>query len=291
MIDVIVVGGGPAGVSAAIYLKRFKLDVVIIMKDYGTLGKTDHIENYYGFIEPISGKQLFENGIKQAKRLDIPVYQEEVLGIDSFDTFTVKTNKREHEAKVVLLATGANRTSLRVKGFNDFVGKGISFCAVCDGFLFRNKKIGLVGNGEFMLEELDVLLNFSPDITVFTNAMPLETEIEDAKVVTSKITEIRGEETLKSVVTENGVIDIDVLFVAMGTPSAADFAVRMGAFTEKNDIVVDHQLMTNIPGLFAAGDCIGGGWLQIVKAADDGSQAAFAINKYLRKKKADTTDL
>lgn len=284
MVDVVVVGGGPAGVSAAIYLKRFKLDVTIIMKDSGTLGKTDHIENYYGFVEPITGKQLFENGIKQAKRLDIPVFEEEVLGIDYFDTFTVKTTKQEHEAKAVLLATGANRASLRVKGFNDYVGKGISFCAVCDGFIYRGKKIGLVGSGEFMLEELDVLRNFSSDITVFTNNSPLEHPIEDVKLVTEKITEIKGEETISTVVTTDGSHHIDVLFVAMGTPSAADFALRMGAFTDKNDIVVDNHLMTNIPGLFAAGDCIGGGWLQIVKAADDGSKAAFEINKYLRKK-------
>lgn len=284
MVDVVVVGGGPAGVSAAIYLKRFKLDVTIIMKDSGTLGKTDHIENYYGFVEPITGKQLFENGIKQAKRLDIPVFEEEVLGIDYFDTFTVKTTKQEHEAKAVLLATGANRASLRVKGFNDYVGKGISFCAVCDGFIYRGKKIGLVGSGEFMLEELDVLRNFSSDITVFTNNSPLEHPIEDVKLVTEKITEIKGEETISTVFTTDGSHHIDVLFVAMGTPSAADFALRMGAFTDKNDIVVDNHLMTNIPGLFAAGDCIGGGWLQIVKAADDGSKAAFEINKYLRKK-------
>ncbi len=284
MVDVVVVGGGPAGVSAAIYLKRFKLDVVIIMKDYGTLGKTDHIENYYGFVEPITGKELFENGIKQAKRLEIPVFEEEVLGIDYFDTFTVKTTKQEHEAKVVLLATGANRASLRVKGFNDFVGKGISFCAVCDGFIYRNKRIGIVGSGEFMLEELDVLRNFSNDITVFTHNMPLESEITDVTVVTDKVVEILGEETIKAVKTDKEVVEIDVLFVAMGTPSAADFALRMGAFTDKNDIVVDKSLMTNIPGLFAAGDCIGGGWLQIVKAADDGSKAAFEINKYLRKK-------
>lgn len=284
MVDVVVVGGGPAGVSAAIYLKRFKLDVTIIMKDSGTLGKTDHIENYYGFVEPITGKELFENGIKQAKRLEIPVFEEEVLGIDYFDTFTVKTTKQEHEAKAVLLATGANRASLRVKGFNDYVGKGISFCAVCDGFIYRGKRIGLVGSGEFMLEELDVLRNFSSDITVFTNNSPLEHPIEDVKLVTEKITEIKGEETISTVVTTDGNHPIDVLFVAMGTPSAADFALRMGAFTDKNDIVVDKHLMTNIPGLFAAGDCIGGGWLQIVKAADDGSKAAFEINKYLRKK-------
>ena len=284
MIDVIVVGGGPAGVSAAIYLKRFKLDVTIIMKDYGTLGTTDHIENYYGFPEPISGKELFNNGIKQAKRFEIPVLTEEVLSIDYFDTFTVKTNKGSYESKIVLLATGASRATLRVKGFSEYTGKGISFCAVCDGFLYRGKKIGVIGNGDFMLEELEVLENFSQDITVFTNNMPLEKPLEHVKVVENKIIEIKGNDVVSSVLTENSETPIDVLFMAMGTPSAADFALRMGAFINKNDIVVDEQFMTNIPGLFAAGDCIGGGWLQIVKAADDGSRAAFAINKYLRKK-------
>lgn len=284
MIDVIVVGGGPAGVSAAIYLKRFKLDVTIIMKDHGTLGTTEHIENYYGFPEPITGTELFNNGIKQAKRFEIPVLTEEVLSIDYFDTFSIKTNKGIHEAKIVLLATGANRTSLRVKGFSEFTGKGISFCAVCDGFLYRGKRIGLVGNGEFMMEELEVLENFSEDITVFTNGLPLEVVLTSAKIVPSKITEIKGNEVVSTVITETGETPIDVLFMAMGTPSAADFALRMGAFINKNDIVVDENFMTNIPGLFAAGDCIGGGWLQIVKAADDGSRAAFSINKYLRKK-------
>ncbi|MDD3478260.1 MAG: FAD-dependent oxidoreductase, partial [Candidatus Izemoplasmatales bacterium] len=201
MTDVIVVGGGPAGVSAAIYLKRFKLDVTILMKDYGTLGKTDHIENYYGFVEPITGKELFENGIKQAKRLEIPVLVEEVLGIDYFDHFTVKTNKGEHEAKVVLLATGANRASLKVKGFNDFLGKGISFCAVCDGFIYRNKRIAIVGSGEFMLEELDVLRNFSTDLTLFTNGVPLEHDVEGVQIVSDKIKEIVGNDVITGVVT------------------------------------------------------------------------------------------
>jgi len=283
-MDVLVVGGGPAGVSAAIYLKRFKLDVSIIYKDYGTLGTTDHIENYYGFVDPISGKELFDNGIAQARRLGIPVYQEEVLGIDYFDTFTVKTTKAEHQAKVVLLATGASRASLKVKGFADYSGKGISFCAVCDGFIYRGKKIGLLGNSEFMKEELEVLENFSEDITIFTSGRELEVDVTPHPVVKSKIKEIRGNETISHVVTDEDSYPVDVLFVAMGTPSAADFALRMGAFINKNDIVVDEHFMTNIPGLFAAGDCIGGGWLQIVKAADDGSKAAFEINKYLRRR-------
>lgn len=285
MHDVIVIGGGPAGVSAAIYLKRFKLDVKIIMKDIGTLSKTDHIENYYGIVEPISGTELFQRGIDQAKRLGITIAVEEVLNIDYFDFFTVKTTKGQSEAKAVLLATGANRVNLRVKGFKEFVGKGISYCAICDGFIYRNKRIGLIGTGEFMREELEVLHNFSSDITIFTNGHNLEVDIKDIPIVKEPLLSIQGEDVVNKITTKDKEYPIDVLFVAMGTPSAADFALRMGAFIDNNNIVVDDNFMTNIPGLFAAGDCIGG-LLQIAKAVDDGAKAAIALNKYLKSLKA-----
>ena len=160
---------------------------------------------------------------------------------------------------------------------------GISYCAICDGFIYRNKKIGIIGNKEFMLEELEVLKNFSKDVTVFTNGMNLEVDVSDTKVVTDKLVEIKGEEVVNNVITDKDTFDIDALFVAIGTPSASDFALRMGAFIENNNIVVDENFMTNIPGLFAAGDCIGG-LLQIVKAASDGAHAAIAINKYIKNK-------
>jgi len=285
MHDVIVVGGGPAGITAAVYLKRFKLDVVVLMKDYGTLAKTDHIENYYGFAEPITGTKLVENGILQAKNMGIPVLEEEVLGIDCFDTFTVKTTKAQHSARAVLLATGAARSSLKVKGFKEFDGKGISYCAVCDGFLYRGKTIGVVGAGEFMLEEMEVLRQFAKEVVVFTNGEPLQVEVHDASVVTEKLVSIDGKETVESVSTAKANYRIDALFVAAGTPSASDFALRMGAFLNKNDIAVDETFMTNIPGLFAAGDCIGG-FYQIAKAVSDGAHASVAINRYLRNLKA-----
>ena len=283
MRDVIVIGGGPAGVSAAIYLKRFKLDVAILMKDMGTLANTDHIENYYGIIEPIKGSDLFKRGIAQAKRLEIPVLVEEAIGIDTFEGFTIRTNVQGHDARVVLLATGANKAGLKVKGFLDYIGKGIAFCAVCDGFLYRNKKIGIVGTGDFMIEELEVLENFSDSITIFTNGNQLEKAPKHHQVITEKIIEIKGEDTVKSVETTAGEHEVDVLFIAMGTASATDFALRMGAFIKNNSIVVDEEYMTNIPGLFAAGDCIGG-LKQIAKAVDDGAKAAIAINKYLKAK-------
>lgn len=279
MHDVIVIGGGPAGASAAIYLQRSKLDVLLIMKDYGTLEKTGHIDNYWGFESTMDGKDLVEKGLLQAKRLGVAIKEEEVLDIENDlmgeHKFTVKTDKESYEGKTVLLATGQSKPNLRVKGFREFTGKGISFCAICDGFIYRNKKIGVVGNKKFMSEELETLSNFTDDITVFTNANELTVDV-DKKVVTDKITEIKGDDVIQKVITENGEYDVDGLFIAMGTPSANDFALRMGALIDKNNIVVDDKFMTNIPGLFAAGDCVGG-LLQIAKAVSDGAHAALSL--------------
>lgn len=282
MKDVIVIGGGPAGITAAIYLKRFKRDVTIIMKDYGTLEKTDFIENYYGFVEPLTGQQLIENGINQAKRFEIDILNEEVVNIGYDGTFLVKTIAGEYQTKSVVLATGANRARLRVKGFNEYSGKGISYCAICDGFMYRDRKVGILGNSEYMLEEFEVLKNITKDLTVFTNGLPLEVDVQGQKTITSPLKSILGDEVIRGVVTEDGQqYEVDALFVALGTASASDFALKMGAFTNKNEIIVDENYMTNIPGLFAAGDCIGGLY-QIAKAVSDGAHVAFNLNKYLR---------
>ncbi len=285
MYDVLVVGGGPAGISAAIYLQRFKLKVIVIAKDFGALGQSTHIENYYGFEQPLTGKQLIESGLAQAKRLGVLVnFGEEVLAINGSEPFIVKTDKAEYQAKVVLLATGMSRPSLRVKGFTTLQGKGVSFCGICDGFLYRNKRIGLVGSGEFMLEELDVLKNFSKNITIFTNGEPLKVKVNEYAVITEPIIELLGQEMLLGLKTSNNQFDLDALFIAARTPTASDFAVRMGAFvTPKNEIEVNHLFATNVPGLYAAGDCTGG-LLQIAKAVRDGAEASLAINKYLKPK-------
>jgi thioredoxin reductase (NADPH) len=284
MYDVIVIGGGPAGASAAIYLQRFRLKVLMIMKDLGTLGKTNHIDNYWAFENTVSGKHLVEQGVAQAERLGVTVVEEEVIGIENFEDFTVKTTRNQFQGKTVLIATGQAKPNIKVKGFREFIGKGVSFCAICDGFIYRNKKIGVIGNAEFMLEELEVLRNFTTDITVFTNGLGLPLHIEEEikeKLVTDPLCEIQGDEVVRKVVTEDGEYEVGGLFIAIGTPSANDFALRIGAFIENNYIVVDDNHMTNVPGLFAAGDCIGG-LLQVVKAASDGAHAAIAINKYLK---------
>jgi thioredoxin reductase (NADPH) len=283
MLDAIIIGGGPAGISAAIYLKRFKLDVLVLMKDYGSLEKTDHIENYYGFPEPMTGVQIVENGLSQARRLGVEIKNEEVLAIDNAGTFTVKTANGEYPAKTVVLATGSARANLQIPGFSAFVGKGISYCAICDGFLYRKKAIALLGEGDFMSEELEILRNFTPNLTVFTHGKTLTAQVENVTVVQEPILRLEGDEKLRTIVTASGSFPVDALFVAVGTASATDFALRMGAFIENRAIVVDSQFMTNIPGLFAAGDCVGG-LSQIAKAVSDGAQASLFVNKYVRSK-------
>ncbi len=282
MKDTIIIGGGPAGMSAAIYLKRFRKDVMVIMKDCGALGKTEVVENYYGF-NTIGGKELVRNGINQAKKLGVEIIEDEVINLsyDFTGSYTVKTVEAEYKAKTILLATGSNRSKLRVKGFEEFTGKGISFCAICDGFFYKNKRIAIIGNGKYMEEELNVLKDYTNDILVFTNETELEVEV-DFKVVTSKIIELQGNEKLEKIITKDGEYAVDGIFVAMGTASASDFATKMGAEVSNNSIVVNAEHETNIPGLYAAGDCIGG-LFQISKAVSDGAVAATSINKYLKK--------
>lgn len=279
--DSIIIGAGPAGISAAIYLKRYNLNPLVINSGSSSLEKAT-IENYYG-IKSISGTELFQNGIEQAKSLGVEVIDAEVTAIDSFNGLTVKTTNGSFTGKTIFLGLGKSRTKLNIKGANDLLGKGISMCATCDGFFFRKKAIGIVGSGKFMEEELDVLKNFTPNITIFTDGNPYTNA--EFNVVTDKITEVFGDGKLEGLKTSNSTYNIQGLFVAIGSANASDFANHLGiAVDEKKNIVVDKNYMTNVKGIFAGGDCIGG-MLQVVKAVSDGAQAALAIKNYIQAQK------
>ncbi|CCV64895.1 Thioredoxin reductase [Alteracholeplasma palmae J233] len=282
MYDTIVIGLGPAGATAAIYLKRFNNDVLLIGKDLGALKESDMIENYYGFAEPISGNIIVANGIKQAERHGVPIIRDSVINIDEHDNyFIVTTEHAVFEAKTILLATGKNRKRLPVEGFNAYRGKGISLCVTCDGFFFRKKKIGIIGDGPYMLHELSLLTNLTDDITIFSNGINIKND--SYKVVTEPITGFYGDSKLTSLKTSNATYQLDGVFVAIGSPSALEFAQSLGIILDKETIIVDDNFQTNNPGVFAAGDVIGG-FLQISKAVCDGTNAARKIHEYLRKK-------
>lgn len=282
MYDTIIIGKGPAGISAAIYLKRSNKSVLVIGKDNGSLYEGVMIDNYYGFPGGISGTELIARGVEQAKEFGVDVVHEEVIAIDKLEHFTVTTTTHVYEAKTVILATGKPRTNLRIKGFQTYKGKGISFCVTCDGFFFRGKRLALIGYNDFMLHELRDMEFLTDKITIFTNANPLTVSV-DQPVVHDQILEIIGDgERATAIKTESGIHEVDGIFVALGSPGAVDFATRIGAIVEGSNIVVDEDFQTNIPGLYAAGDTVGG-VLQIAKAAADGMHAAIALKKTLRK--------
>ncbi len=283
MKSVIIIGNGPAGISAAIYLKRQGIDPLVIGKDLGALeGYESEIENYYGFAQPIYGKDLIRNGIEQAKHLGIEVITDSVISLKSNDEgFHVITPHHAYETRVVLLATGKTRRTMHRGGFTKFKGKGISMCATCDGYFYRRKKVAIIGCGPYMMHELEYLKKISTDITIFTDGNTLKYDV-DIPVVTEKIVEFIGDEKLSGIKTESQTYAVDGAFIALGIPSSVEFASQMGVIIEKNNLVVDEDYMTNVPGLFAAGDIIGGK-LQIAKAVYDGMNAADAIYAYLNK--------
>ena len=280
MFDVIIIGSGPAGISAAIYLKRAKRNIVIISNGKSALEKAKKIENYYG-IESISGKELYDIGIKQAERLQIPIEIDEVTNISYNDHFYVTTANREYEAKFVILATGTNRMVPNIKGIKEFEGKGVSYCAICDAFFYRNKDVAVVGNGNYAIHEAKQLKPVAKSVTILTDGKDIiqNRDTSDFEVEETPIREFRGTNSIEEVEFENNnTKKIDGVFIAIGTATSVDLAKKIGAIVKNNNIAVNEDMETTVKGLYACGDCTGG-LLQVNKAVYEGAKAALAIIK------------
>lgn len=282
MYDVIIIGGGPAGVSASLYTKRSNLNVLLIYNDISNVEKAHKIDNYYGFPEGITGPDLFNNGLEQAKNLGVEVLKSEVTGIENQGvSFKVETPSQGYDAKTVIIATGNKKNSPQIKGIKEFEGKGISYCAICDSFFFRNKRIGIIGNGNFALSEAKILKNVTNDITIFTDGHALEKTTE-FNVNNKKISEIIGENKVSGIKFEDDSIEeLDGIFIALGEASAIDFAKTLGIITEGTNIKVNENMETNVKGIYACGN-ITGGLLQVNKAVYEGAVAGLAATKYIK---------
>lgn len=283
MYDIIIIGAGPAGISAALYTLRANLNTLIIGKDGGALEQTDKIENYFGTGGVISGKELWEKGITQAENLGASFAKEEVVSIEWMENFNVTTQSNRYEAKAVIIATGNKRNTAKIKGIDTLEGKGVSYCAVCDAFFYRGKNVGILGNGEYALHEAMALKGVVNSITIFTDGKEITADFpEDINIVTSPVEEIQGEEKVSGVKTKDGnIYPLDGVFVALGTAGAGELARKLGLPIENNRISVNEDKSTMIPGIFSAGDCIGG-VLQIATAVGEGAEAALSVIKYLK---------
>lgn len=298
MENIVIIGAGPAGISAALYAARGNMNPLVINNGIGALEKAEKIENYYGLEQPLSGKELYERGISQAEALGVRILDAEVLGISGFDTFTVKTTAGDFDTVSVILATGGKRSAPKIPGLKEFEGRGVSYCAVCDAFFYRGKEVAVVGNGEFALHEAEELRNVTQDVTIYTDGKEPEFSREHPIAVnTMKIQAIEGDDKVSGLLMqsdiaaqdaeapENSFYPADGVFVALGTAGSTEIARQMGAeISDKGNIKTDEEMATTIPGLFAAGDCTGG-LLQVSKAVYEGSMAAISAGKYVRHKK------
>lgn len=288
MFDVIIIGKGPAGISASLYTVRAGLKTLVIGQDNSALKKADRIENYFGFSEPVSGQYLLEQGIKQAQRLGVKLSDNEVVAIEKGEYFDIYTTDQNYSCKAVLLATGQQMVKVKIERLAEFEGNGVSYCTTCDGFFYRGLKVGLVGYKDYVIHEAMELEPLTKNITIYTNGNQLELTEKYKKLAShflvnnKPIKGIDGKEVIESISFQDGTKEsIDGLFIAFDSASSIDFARKLGVITSKNSVVVDEKQQTNLKGLFAAGDCTGG-LKQISTAVGQGALAGKQMIAYIR---------
>ena len=200
MENIIIIGAGPAGISAALYAARGNMDPLIINTGIGSLEKAEKIENYYGLEQPLSGRELFERGLAQARALGVRILDAQVVGMGGFDTFEVKTTAGDFEARSVILATGSRRASARIPGVKEFEGKGVSYCAVCDAFFTEEKKWQCLETVILLFMKQKNFLHTASRVTIFTDGKKPEFSRENPLPVnTMKIQAIEGDERVSGI--------------------------------------------------------------------------------------------
>ncbi|MBB5227314.1 FAD-binding protein [Treponema ruminis] len=298
--DIIIIGAGPAGISAALYGKRANLNVAVIYSGESQLEKAHKIDNYYGFPEGITGPDLYANGITQAKNLGIEVIQAEVTHIEMIAPppkaqYSVKAGGIEYSAPSVILATGNKKLRPPIEGIVDFEGKGVSYCAICDGFFYRKKTVAVIGNGTFAAEEASHLAHLADSVTILTDGkddVEVRKELEktpelaakikiDSRKVSKIIPNAENTKVGGLIFADGENLTADGIFVALGSAGAADFAKKLGLMLNGDSIATNEKMATNAPGIFSCGNA-NGGLLQVCKAVYEGGVAGLSAVDYIR---------
>lgn len=286
MKDIIIIGGGPAGVSAALYTARAGMNTLIIHKGGGALGKAERVDNFYG--NPgITGPALIQTGLAHAIDMGAGIIHGEVVKIvQNYQEgyFTIETTSGTYTARALLLATGASRSTPAIQGLANYEGKGVSHCAICDAFFYKGKDVAVLGSGPYAVSEATELLPLVNSLTFLTNGDEPSVQLPPgANICKEKIREVTGDKRLTSVTLEpdGESLPINGIFIAIGVAGATELARKAGALIENNSVIVDKNMQTGVPGLWAAGDCTGG-MKQIAKAVYEGAVAGTDIIRFLR---------
>lgn len=305
LYDLIIIGGGPAGITAGIYATRQRLNTLLITKTLGgqIVNKAVAIENYPGF-EKISGLELIRRFEGHLKKQKIDIKGDEVVEIKKEnDSFLVWTkNKDKFESKTVIIASGADPRPLEVPGEKEFVGKGLSYCAVCDGPLFSNKTVAVIGGGNSGFETALFLTNlakkiyileYGPEVTADKENQEMVKKIGKVGIITQALLkEIQGDKFVNSIIYQDRktkkekTLVVQGVFVEIGLRPATSFVKDLVDFNEKDEIKVEFEnYQTKTLGLFAVGDVNVGRFKQIITACGEGAKASLAAFNYLRKQK------
>jgi thioredoxin reductase (NADPH) len=299
--DVIILGAGPAGLAAAIYTGRAKLSTLVLEASMvgGNAGITDLIENYPGFPEGINGSELMARFMQQAENCGAEIRYDEALDLERTDDgIVVKTRSEELAAQAVLVATGARRRELQVLGEQEFMGRGVSYCATCDGAFFKNSPVAVVGGGDSAVKEALYLADIASQVYLIhrregfrANQTSLERMRCHERIflkINKVVQEIAGDQNgVKQIVIKdvtNGKtekISVEGVFVSIGMVPAIGF-LEQRLDNAAGYIVVDEQLRTSMPGVFAAGDICSKKVRQVATAVGDGALAGVAITEYLK---------
>jgi len=301
--DVVIIGGGPAGLTAAIYSARKGLKTLVIERGLpsGRMNDAPFIENYPGFPDGIKGSELANLFAKQAEKFGVEIHQmEEVADLDlKSDPKVIVTRKEKYLASAVIIAIGAERKKLLIPEEKEFLGRGVSYCATCDGFFFKNRVVAVIGSGDEAAEDALLLANLASKVYLITNAKNLECEEvlkekirETGKIEVInnyKVTKIVGDEVVKAVELKNidtgegKEIEVNGVFLALGAVPMTEIMRKSGIEThDRGCIIVDNLQKTNIEGVYAAGDCTCNSLFQVVTAAGQGARAATSAYSYIR---------
>ena len=299
----VIIGSGPAGLTAAIYGCRADLDPVVYMgtKFGGQLMLTSEVENFPGFPDPVMGPDLMMKMKSQAERLGAKLVQEDVVKVNfGAYPFEVQTDSGVVGALSVIIATGANPRRLGLESEMRLMGKGVSNCAVCDGFFFRGKKVAVVGGGDTAMEEATFLAKFASSVQVIHRRDELRASAALKKEARSNpkisfiwdtvVTDVLGEKRVQGVGTKNlktgreGVLEVDGLFVAIGYDPNTEVFKGQVELDEKGYVVVRNGTESSVPGVFVAGDVHDFRYRQAITAAADGCKALLDAEKFVKPK-------
>lgn len=302
--DVAIIGGGPAGLAAAVYAARGGMKTVIFEKALigGQITTTADVENYPGFEDNMSGFDIADKMRKQAEKFGTEIKQENIKSIQS-DKFykVVETDSNKYNVKSVILATGANPRKLGVQGEAKYTGRGVSYCATCDGALYRDKTVAVVGGGDSAVEEAIFLTKFAKKVYVIHRRDELRAvklvqkrafENDKIEIIWDSIVkEVKGGDFIEKVELYNkktkeiSELDLDGIFIYVGIIPNNELVKSVVELDEQGFILTDETLCTKVPGLFAAGDVVHKVLRQVITAASDGATAAFSAEKWTEENK------